>query len=652
MQFQVFGGGFPDRTCRIVFRSIFLRKIIAYMKDYTTIPYQFLRQNYFLLDIADYGSSGLDFRFRERTLPDFDGTIGDYLDELDRKIEENKSKSKRDIKHRNKIITNGPYIATLYDLLDGEMPFTFVSYFFDDVIYGGNKNRFPKDILECDDHAISIRAHLKKCGYSISMESECHMLGKLAAYGQKLMTLYDSYISFFENGKPVSDDVTTCVRSFIESFIKYKEKVTQNERVSWDPLMAFKLRFKYCSTTSPYDNSKIATMVGLTVENVRVTVRNHISESRKIMEYQYRSHGVYSDLARQLKVLKNIITEHLVVPVNDMSGLAFLGDMDEYTLSFVLDFLDAKAYDMELSDEMYVLDEKLKKEDVEKAIRLLRDLFDENPLPIDLSLDFESMLAAKKISNLCKDLCRSIAIMSGMFIRESDGDSETLALKYQYLKTIPARIVRILYEKDNNAMYKSDILMAYNRYAKLYGEKEISDLPRVAGLIEPIGKSGVWRLNLDGRRTSQGALSLKGIIKKYICNLDRPDCIAFRNLYDYIQKETGEVYKENSVRTILNTLGYMRNGDEYVINMNKRTPREELLQAIVEILALARKPMQKQELIARLRKHLGTSVNDGSVMIAINSAPELLSLERRGLPVYVTLIAEDPSNIGIFSKLP
>lgn len=113
MQFQVFGGGFPDRTCRIVFRSIFLRKIIAYMKDYTTIPYQFLRQNYFLLDIADYGSSGLDFRFRERALPDFDGTIGDYLDELDRKIEENKSKSKRDIKHRNKIITNGPYIAPL-----------------------------------------------------------------------------------------------------------------------------------------------------------------------------------------------------------------------------------------------------------------------------------------------------------------------------------------------------------------------------------------------------------------------------------------------------------------------------------------------------------------------------------------------------------
>lgn len=160
---------------------------------------------------------------------------------------------------KNRILDHAPLIAGLYEQLEGDVLFSFVSDFFLNNLFPVNYKGAPYEFMRCDDPKISVRAHLKKCGYSLSMEPEHHLLVRLSAYAQKIISLYDSYMNAFENGETVAGDIQGCVRSFVESFIQYKEG--HEGRSGWDTMGAFNMRFRYSMAMSPSDFAEIGLVV-------------------------------------------------------------------------------------------------------------------------------------------------------------------------------------------------------------------------------------------------------------------------------------------------------------------------------------------------------------------------------------------------------
>ena len=114
---------------------------------------------------------------------------------------------------------------------------------------------------------------------------------------------------------------------------------------------------------------------------------------------------------------------------------------------------------------------------------------------------------------------------SDEFIKYKDGIDDAVALRWDYLLTVPARLCWILYEEKaidyQTAIHSSELVKLYNNYARSYGISKIStnNLPPIAQIrsvgcwkLMSLGKTGYWKI----RQNEREDYDLDKIIRHYL----------------------------------------------------------------------------------------------------------------------------------------
>lgn len=611
------------------------------MRTFSEIPYSFLKDNYFLLSIIiDNRWNGCYYDFSIRDMESFDGSIEDYIQMVEKRIE--RENRKRDFNELEKIHRSKDYIENLYDALEGEMkiPIYFILTFKLKERYFSQKalQSRLKEIFTKAGALMSIKDALKYCDYTIETEKELHFLAKLSYQWPQIKKDYISYVELFTGDD--SDDVYQSIRSFIDTYTRYKPSTTLPDK--WDSSEAFEKLFKYRERAQVYSYAEIASQYGLTVERIRQKMIEKFNDCKDILEYQYRRKGTYGNLHSLFEHIKEDISQHQILPVSTDSYLEFWNRTDQHTRLFIEKTLNIETYDEpDIVNELYIYNDRINKKIVTETINEVITTFSKYPLPISIRLDLDKTISKIKLSNTHKELFRNIIRSSKIFIRDINGEEGSIMIKYQYLKTQDDRIARIVYEFPNHECEKTQILEVYNKRARLYGLDEIQEVTRNSKLIEKVGKTGIWKCNPNISPKNTTGNSLKEVIQNYLKVCDNIEALNFEQLVKYIAEEKGESYKVESIRTTLNTLGYKRDGETYILNQNRKLPRTNLIQCMAEILKAKGSSMSRQALIMALESTLGCNINYGSVTLALNAASDLFKQEKDGKKVIVSLMKND-----------
>ena len=607
------------------------------MKPFAEIPYAFLKENYFLLSLkyrTDISSYRYEFPLKNR-FEDFDGTIGEYVDMLNARVmRTNKS---RDVKLYRAIHDAGIYIENLYDILEGDLQiplyYIILIHLDDDRFRTKNKEELRGLLMQVSPFATT-KEGISACGYSLEEERKYNFKAKLAINWPWVKEDYINYTAAFTSAPYI--DVIDGIHNFVNAIAAYKPFKASN--LKWNPDEAFEKMFKYRCAASTFDYNDIAEYYGVSSENVRLKVIDYMHKCADVLLYQYTRKELFWELYELFNQIKSEVEDVCIVSIKTKPYLNFWNKMDVQTRNFVEKFLQFRTYgEPEVIDEKYIYTSEFDKSDITAAVKELQLVFSKSPLPIDVRLDLPAIVGS--ISQKIRRLCQSLIEISDMFVRREDGDSEVIMLKYQYLRTQKDRIVRILFELPDNESTKSNLLDEYNRRAKLYGLTEVDELTTEdSDYIEKIGRTGVWRLKIGcfaGSKCDKN--NLINIVRQYLCEQDEHTNIDFYSIVKYVKESFGNAFQENSIRTTLNNLGYVRKGGIYVYSGQRKLTSVVIIQATAELLSKVGKPMKRQQLLECLSNELSHSVNYQTFSLAITRADDLFEEKYVGREVVVSL---------------
>jgi hypothetical protein len=234
--------------------------------------------------------------------------------------------------------------------------------------------------------------------------------------------------------------------------------------------------------------------------------------------------------------------------------------LDEYSKRFLCDLIQIKEVVVPCSNDVILFKSTESIRVVRSNVMKALELFEKNPLPFDLDFDLELILGKSNLNEVSRSMIREIVCHSKMFEFANDGKKKQL--KYAYLSTNDVRFARILWDNEEHCMSKQDILLEYQKRAKLLGEEincDLNDIPlKKTEYMESIGKIGIWKLidfSMPLETTSKGILKA---IQKYVTQINRP--FTYEEMRCELKNFGFDLYSERTIREYVKTYASLKDG--------------------------------------------------------------------------------------------
>lgn len=606
------------------------------MATLNEIPLSFLQEHSYILHIS--GRGDYDFRYGKESLfpVDFNGTIGDFLDSdisckhktLCNKILKEKLDHGRELKIRD-------FIIDLYEATNCELPFKIFRCFSD----------FPKQHLP----EVYKSAHLDS--YSLAKVFNIVDKDTKALMGINLI-VNDQYhnCKVFREFKKIrkDDNFLSQLRQFIKCFVNYKR--AGNVRKCNDlPAEIFdrKFRFSQWDSVTP-TTPEMAEEFNRTIEAVRLNILKSIEECRSMLTGNGLDLILPASFNARLAELTKLITSRKITKKQDICKL-FANDLDDKTLAFIEKLFDLQYFEAGVFEPAYV-NSKVTLDKLRKSIQMWHDYFSDNPLGVTRRVINREFY--KKIPSECQEILSDFIEISDCFTKNTVDEDTVYFIKWQYIKNTSERIARILYESQNKEMRFKELVTVYNEKASRSKVeiKPINSEVRAnrSDLIQYIGKTGVWKLTPPSYSENNDITGASELIKLFLGTLNDDFEFDLNDLKAYLHERNITYYSDNSLGTIINTLGYkkkVRGGSVYVQNNIKLWINRELIEAVATCLnETSDKRFTKTELKNQIELKYSRKVNYGTLSMAINKASELFKTEKIGNKVYVSLVNDDIQN--------
>ena len=603
------------------------------------IPLSFLRDHSYILLVS--GINDYRFPYSSKPLPeDFDGSIGDFLDELSENEELKKEYKKfleqiqRDIISDNKRLCIKESIVDLYEAANCDVPFELFRVHSD---FKENDRDCPEIYNNADWDTMSLREVFQRCDADTRRK-----IGINLAANKQYSTCIKLLV--FKNINN-ADNFTVQLRSFVKCFVEYSKSLFRETHRS----VIFSRFFKYIPyNTDTTELKDLASELNMTTSGVGNHLKKAIALCRELM-YEGAVDCYFPEtFIDRIYDLKKFINSKLpMVKREDLCK--FIGsDIDEKTLAFICKLFDIKLYQYKDYDPIYI-NSNIKSLQLDRIFFSMSDYFSANPIGVT-SRQVNTHLSKTD------DAYRSIAIR---FIEESSCfkseqvEGETLYfIKWQYLKTTSDRIARILYE-NNGSMELKQIVEEYNsRVARVQGIDTITTQLKNErpNLIEIVGRTGTWRLKTNTVLQNDGVKSIEELIKEFLKSLSSDTEFAYGSLKEFVLSRVGDVYPDRSIKTTINRLGYVvktKGEDIYILSDKARWSLVELIKAIAETLFVTTgKTMRRGDLINTLQNNTGRTVNAQTFSVAIETAKDLFKVNDVNSKLkYISLIPETLASV-------
>ena len=213
---------------------------------------------------------------------------------------------------------------------------------------------------------------------------------------------------------------------------------------------------------------------------------------------------------------------------------------DEKTLEFLAAILDMRVMNNRYQPIPIIATNGLLS-DYSKQIGDIISFFRKEVFGVRIAIELSAELNKIEDADL-RNAILTFITNSDEFIKYKDGVDDTVALRWDYLLTVPARLCWILYEKKaidyQTAIHASELVKLYNEYARYYGQDKISNknLPanaqiRSAGCwkLMSLGKTGYWKI----RQNEREDYNLDKIIRNYLRAND--STASFDGFLDYME---------------------------------------------------------------------------------------------------------------------
>lgn len=543
------------------------------------IPFNFVYENYFVLE---YNKEHYDFRFkkRQRYLELYDGSVSEYLDEF------LNDATKREYKIAVKVRDNADRICNLYEILyqENDVPLEFYKAVASERIYTSQSCRYmpyylvdkncaetpvlkgeDSDCLISTGKCSSLANRLSECNYSIAHERGCNFLSRLATSWPSIKKLYSLFQKSFSGN---DDDILLALRKFIDEFIKYKSEYDNipyliGTEKGANPLRAksFERMYKYQVNVRPYNVGDLSVAMKCSEQNVRTYIVEYFQLCRDIVALLRELGGSYVLLIDFFTQLDRLITEKNVLIISENPSLFDVYKrLDEYSKRFLCDLIQIKEVVVPCCNDVILFKSTESIRVVRSNVMKALELFEKNPLPFDLDFDLELILGKSNLNEVSRSMIREIVCHSKMFEFANDGKKKQL--KYAYLSTNDVRFARILWDNEEHCMSKQDILLEYQKRAKLLGEEincDLNDIPlKKTEYMESIGKIGIWKLidfSMPLETTSKGILKA---IQKYVTQINRP--FTYEEMRCELKNFGFDLYSERTIREYVKTYASLKDG--------------------------------------------------------------------------------------------
>ena len=277
---------------------------------------------------------------------------------------------------------------------------------------------------------------------------------------------------------------------------------------------------------------------------------------------------------------------------------------------------------------------------------ILMKFFTDAALYVSLVDDVAPFLQNKlnnntELVNIMLDIVRS----SDRFESYDGEGGDLYALRWQYLQTIPARIVRIIYDYGG-PIHSSDIYEEYNKRALAYGIEPILDedvtIRRVHPLLAYAGKTGYWSLKNKPEDGRESMPKVREVIDSYLRAHDGKAYL--QEVVEYVSS-LGLNYSERSIRTYLSSMcravrehvdlfihnDYSDHYPSYTFASKVKNQTQTVLPVIIDYLARNDGRAKMKELVDEYKRQTGNSIRDTTLRFMIDSVPNIIGLEREGV---------------------
>lgn len=339
------------------------------------------------------------------------------------------------------------------------------------------------------------------------------------------------------------------------------------------------------------------------------------------------------------------------------------GITGEKTRNFFLNLIDYCVCDSTTYFEPLVIkDDKITQ--LNRSLGPMIKHFIDSALYLSIKDDVEPFLIDKfKGDHEIVDMMVDIIKSSNRFETITDIDGQPLyGLKWQYLQTIPSRVVRILYEHSSPMHYK-EIFDEYNKRCSACGVEGSTDSERFVfrnhPLLEACGRSGVWKLRDKSSSKKNKRRSPKEEISSFLVSNGGKATVEQVKIH---LDSVGLTYPENTIRTYLCSVAkcIIGTGNEFVhkdyidnfpdarFSADNKNTVSVVMPIVVNCLASHGNISKMRDLIENYQATTGQSIRDTSLRMMLMSYPDLISIEHvgaRGLNIKLLLSPEEAKTL-------
>ena len=338
---------------------------------------------------------------------------------------------------------------------------------------------------------------------------------------------------------------------------------------------------------------------------------------------------------------------------------------DEKTCRFLLDTLDLTICESNIYFETLII-----KGDNITALNhnaaILMKYFTDSAVFVSLVDDVAPFLQDKlhnntELVNIMLDIVRC----SNRFEPIEDNDNDKYALKWQYLQTIPSRIIRIIYD-SGGPLTTASIIEEYNKRALVYGIEPIIDeevtMRRAHSFLASSGKPGYWSIKSTSEEVRTPSIKVRDAIDTF---LREHDGKAY--LHDIIKhlSSIGLYYPERSIRTYLSSMCYaVRNHanlfvhndflDQYplYIYVSKNNNKAQtVLPIVISYLAKHGRKASLKSLVEDYANHTGKRLRDTTLRTMVAQYPTITTINKiNGWEIEVELMVSEEEALKLLEE--
>ena len=317
------------------------------------------------------------------------------------------------------------------------------------------------------------------------------------------------------------------------------------------------------------------------------------------------------------------------------------GIQNEKTCRFLLDLLDLVKCESNVYFEPLVI----KGNNIialNRSAGILMKFFTDSTLFVSLVDDVAPFLHKRLNNNKeLTDILLDIVRCSTRFEKKPNDNRDLYALKWQYLQTIPSKIVRILYD-SGQPMHNQQIFEEYNRRASLYGIAPLTNGEQVIRgshpLLQAWGKSGYWYFKSERSEAHEMAPDIRDVLESFLKS--RAGKAYLSDVISFIAS-IGRPYSSRTIRIYLGSMchvareekelfihnDFLASYPEYTYASKVKNQVRIVMPIIVKYLAEHDGAAKMKDLIEYYRVQTGERIRNSALRIMIEKYPSILRVE-------------------------